>query len=92
MWTLTYSVEGKRHVEFVPDVLISEVQPLAEAGRSYRDAMLEVLTINAQLLTLWRRQLRDRYSKDKRTPKRKPLRQTKRRGRKEKSINRRSCK
>ncbi len=90
MWTLTYSVKGKRHVEFIPDVLMSEVQPLAEVGRSYRDAVLEVLTINAQLLTLWRRQLRDRYTEDKPAAKRKMLRNTKRGGRKKKSTDRRS--
>ena len=60
MWTLTFSVDGRRHVEFIPDRLVSELQPLAEAGRAYREAVHEVLTINAQLLTLWRKQQKGR--------------------------------
>jgi len=60
MWTLTYSVDGERHVEFIPDRLVPQLQPLAAAGRAYRDAVHEVLTINAQLLSLWRKQQRGR--------------------------------
>ena len=58
MWTLTYSVDGQRHVEFVPDDLVPFVAPLVEEGRAYRDAVQEILAINAQLLTLWRKQQR----------------------------------
>ena len=60
MWTLTYSVKGRRHVEFIPDELVPKIAPLAEEGRAYRDALSEIQTINAQLVTLWRRQLRSR--------------------------------
>jgi hypothetical protein len=60
MWTLTYSVDGKRRVEFIPEELVAAVQPLAEQGRAFRDAVHEVLTINAQLMTLWREQQRAR--------------------------------
>jgi hypothetical protein len=35
---------------------------LADRGRAYRDAVHEVLTINAQLVTLWREQQRARKS------------------------------
>ncbi len=62
MWTLTYSVDGRRHVEFVPDELLPLVRPLAEAGRAYREAVHEVVTINAQLLSLGRKQQRPRKS------------------------------
>lgn len=62
MWTLTYSVAGKRRVEFIPDDLVPQVQPLAETGRAYREAVREVLNINAQLLTLWRKQKKKRKS------------------------------
>jgi hypothetical protein len=58
MWTLTYSVDGQRRVEFVPDDLVPLVAPLFEEGRAYRDAVHEILTINAQLVTLWRKQQR----------------------------------
>jgi hypothetical protein len=60
MWTLTYSVNGQRHVEFISDELLPQVAPLAERGRAYRDALNELLTINAQLVTLWRKQQRAR--------------------------------
>jgi hypothetical protein len=56
MWTLTYSVGGKRRVEFIPADLVPVVQPLVEKGRAYRDAVAEVLAINAQLFSRWRRQ------------------------------------
>ena len=58
MWTLTYSVEGKRRVEYVPEDLVPLVRALADEGRAYREAAQEVLTINARLLSLWRRQKR----------------------------------
>ena len=58
MWTLTYSVDGCRHVEFLPDALLAVVEPLAQEGRAYRDALHEILAINAQLVTFWRQQQR----------------------------------
>jgi len=60
MWTLTYSVDGRRRVEFIPEDQLDLVRPLADAGRAYRDAVREVSTLNAQLLSLWREQQRAR--------------------------------
>ncbi len=60
MWTLTYSVDGQRHVEFISDDLLPQLAPLAEQGRAHRDAINEILTINAQLVTVWRKQQRAR--------------------------------
>lgn len=60
MWSLTYSVDGQRHVEFIPADLLPVIQPLAEHGRQYRIAVREVMTVNAQLLTLFRQQQRTR--------------------------------
>ena len=60
MWTLTYSVDGRRHVEFIPDELVPLIEPLAQEGRAYRDALSEIQTTNAQLVTLWRKQQRSR--------------------------------
>ena len=62
MWTLTFSVSGRRRVEFIPDDLISIIGPLVGAGRAYRDAVIELMAINAQLLTLWRKERRARLS------------------------------
>jgi len=58
MWTLTYSVSGRRHVEFIPDMLVPMIAPWVEEGRAYREALREIMTLNAQLLTLWRKQQR----------------------------------
>ena len=54
MWTLTYSVEGKKHVLVIPAAAVPLLKPLVESGREYRDAVAELLAINAQLLSLWR--------------------------------------
>jgi len=56
MWTLTYSVDGVRHVEYLPEALVPEVTACADLGTAYSAAVSEIQTINAQLLTLWRRQ------------------------------------
>ena len=58
MWTLTYSVEGQREVLFIPGEVLPLVRPLAEKGSAYREALSEIMALNAQLLTLWRRQQR----------------------------------
>jgi hypothetical protein len=80
MWTLTYSVDGQRHVEFIPEALVPLLKPFAQEGRAYREAVAQVLTINAQLVSLWRQQQRDRESKTKkarRAKKTAPLRRRK---------------
>lgn len=56
MWTLTYSVGGLRRVEFIPDDLARELGNYAERGRAFRDAVAEVLSINAQLVSLHKKQ------------------------------------
>ncbi len=77
MWTLTYCVEGHRRVEFIPDRLASQLAPLFEQGRAYRDALHEILTLNAQLISLWRQQQKEQKGYEpanrKRTPKKKGL-------------------
>lgn len=66
MWTLTYSVQGSRRVEFIPTELLPQIAPLVEQGSAYREALREILTINARLLTMWRKQQRDKAAKRKR--------------------------
>ncbi len=53
-WTLSYSFEGEKRVEVLPETLASELAPLVEQGRELREAVMEVLAINLQLLRLWR--------------------------------------
>jgi hypothetical protein len=54
MWTLSYSFEGKKRVEVLPKAMVAELTPLVEQGRRLREAVMEVLAINLQLLRLWR--------------------------------------
>jgi hypothetical protein len=63
MWTLTYSVDGHRHVEYLPDDLAASLSPLAQRGRAYHEALNEILTLNAQLVSLWRKQQRPRRAR-----------------------------
>ena len=62
MWTLSYSFAGKKRVEVLPESLASELAPLVEQGRELREAVMEVLAINLQLLRLWREEQRGRRS------------------------------
>ncbi len=65
LWSLTFMVEGKKHVERVPDEWVEQIRPLVEQGREFKDAVAEVFAANAELLALWRKQ-----STSKRPPKR----------------------
>lgn len=56
LWSLTFMVDGKKHVERIPDEWVDEIRPLVEQGREFKDAVSEVLAANAQLLALWRQQ------------------------------------
>ena len=60
MWTLSYSLEGKKRVEVLPKAMATELTPLVEQGRQLREAVMEVLAINLQLLRLWRLEQRGR--------------------------------
>ena len=62
MWTLSYSFKGKKHVEILPDSLAAELAPLVDQGREIREALIEMLAINLQLLHLWRQEQRTRPS------------------------------
>ena len=62
LWTLSYSSGGKKHVEVLPKSLVTELRPLVQEGRELREALMEVLAINLQLLRLWRLEQRVRRS------------------------------
>jgi len=57
-WSLTFMVDGQKHVERIPQAWVAEVQGQVQAGRAFQDAVREVLAANAQLLALARRQRR----------------------------------
>ena len=67
-WTLSYSSEGKKCVEFLRAELAAELRPLVDQGRDVREAVLELLAINLRLLRLWRREQCDRQRQQVRRP------------------------
>lgn len=57
-YTLTFMVDGKKHVESIPSEWIEAVRPAVEAGRGFKNSVAELFVINAQLLVLARQQRR----------------------------------
>lgn len=55
-WTLTFMSGGKRRVERIPKEWVELVAQRVRAGREFQDAVREVLTTNAELLVLARKQ------------------------------------
>lgn len=60
VWSLTFMVEGKKHVQHIPKDWVEDVRRRVEAGREFQDAVREVLTANARLLVLARQQRKRR--------------------------------
>lgn len=60
VWSLTFMVKGKKHVQHIPKDWVEDVRQRVEAGRQYQDAVREVLAANAQLLVLARKQRKRR--------------------------------
>lgn len=60
IWTYTFMAAGKKRTLHIPKQMVEEVQHRVAAGREYRDAVREVLTANAELLVLARKQQRPR--------------------------------
>jgi hypothetical protein len=66
-YSLTFMVDGKKHVESIPLEWIDAVRPAVDSGRSFKEAVAELFVINAQLLVLSRR-LRRRQTPADRSP------------------------
>jgi hypothetical protein len=66
-YSLTFMVDGKKHVESVPAGWIDAIRPAVDAGRGFKDAAAELFAINAQLLVLARQQRR-RHAPTDRSP------------------------
>ncbi len=56
LWSLTFMVDGEKHVQHIPKHLVEDVRKRVEAGREFQDAVREVFAANAQLLALARKQ------------------------------------
>lgn len=57
-WTLTFMSRGKRRVERIPREWVDQVRQRVQAGHEFQNALREVLTANAELLVLARKQRR----------------------------------
>src|ERR1700752_96382 len=55
-WTLTFMSDGQRRVERIPKQWVAAVAQRVRAGREFQDAVRELLTANAELLVLARKQ------------------------------------
>ena len=53
---LTFMSGGKRRVERIPKAWAEDIGRRVDAGRALQEAIKEMLTANAELLVLWRRQ------------------------------------
>ena len=58
VWSFTFMVQGKKHVQHIPKDWVEGVRRRVESGRQFQDAVREVLAANAQLLVLARQQRR----------------------------------
>jgi hypothetical protein len=55
-WSLTFMADGKKRVERIPKDWVEDVRRRVAAGRAFQDALREVLSANAELLVLRRKQ------------------------------------
>lgn len=53
MWVLSFSIDGQKRVEVISEELALELKPLVDQGREHREALSELMRLNAQLLRLW---------------------------------------
>jgi len=60
VWSLTFMLDGKKHVERIPAELAEQVRQRVEAGREFQQAVRDVFSINAQLLALAKKQTRQK--------------------------------
>jgi hypothetical protein len=55
-WTWTFMNNGRRRVERIPKAWADQVRDRVRAGREFQDAVRDLLTGNAELLVLARKQ------------------------------------
>jgi len=58
LWSLTFMVEGRKHVERIPEEWVDAVRLRVEAGRAFKAAVADVFAANALLLAIERTQRR----------------------------------
>ncbi len=57
-WSLTFMVDGKKHVQRIPRPLVDSVRRRVAEGRQFKEAVAEVFASNALLLGIEIRQRR----------------------------------
>ena len=85
MWTLTFTVNGEKQVEIIPEAWVSALSPLVEDARELRSGLAELLAVNAQLLRLWRQEQRAKKA-SKRGPASKATQKARRRQKAQGSV------
>jgi len=55
-WSLTFMDKGKKRVERIPNDLVDTIRKKVEEGRGFKEAVAEIMTANADLLVLWRKE------------------------------------
>jgi hypothetical protein len=65
VWRLTFMVDGKKRIETIPPEWVEEVQGRVEMGRAFKAGFQEVMTANAELLVLEKKE-RGRKKKKRR--------------------------
>jgi hypothetical protein len=63
IWLLSYRVDGEKRSLVVPKTQLAKLKPLVKQGGELRDAVAELLSINAQLLHLDRQSQRSKRSR-----------------------------
>jgi hypothetical protein len=58
VWSLTFMLDGQKHVERIPPDWVDSVRLRVEQARQFKEAVTEIFTANAQLLALQRDQSR----------------------------------
>ena len=58
VWTYTFMAHGNKRTQHISKQMLEEVRRRVEAGREFQDAVREVLTANAELLVLAKKQQR----------------------------------
>lgn len=58
VWSLTFMLDGQKHVERIPPDWVDSVRQRVEQARQFKEAVAEIFTANAQLLALRRDQSR----------------------------------
>lgn len=71
IWLLTHRVDGEKRNEVIPEALLSTLRPLVDEGRELRNAIADLLSINAQLLRLGRQEQRAKRSRQAKSPRKK---------------------